>query len=92
VTFKAAGSPCEVWAENVKLNPGSFGVNVSDDWLYSARVDGTPARPAHSKDTTAYPTVGPAEDSWIPSRYYGTLSPAKVQSGAAGSTRGGQLT
>jgi hypothetical protein len=90
--FKPAGAPCELWAENVRLNPASFGVNVSDDWEYSARVDNTPARLGHSADKTAYAGNGPAEDDWIPGRFYGTLSPAKVQSGSTGSTRGGQLT
>jgi hypothetical protein len=96
--YRPAG-PREVWAEHLMANPGSFVATAgltSDDWLYTAVVNGTPARSgaggttAHARDTTTYSTA-PGEDSWY-ARFYGTLSPAKVSASATGSTRGGQLT
>lgn len=93
MTYKAAGNPCELWSENVKLNPASFSTvagKESDDWRWAASIGSTPARPTHTPDTTAYSTQ-PPEDSWY-ARRCGTLSPAKVASGSTGTTRGGQIT
>ena len=93
MAYKGAGNPCELWSENIKLNPGSFGTTLgqdSDDWRTTASIGSMPARLSHATDTTAYSTQ-PAEDSWY-ARFYGTLSPAKVTAGATGTTRGGQLT
>lgn len=85
--------PREIWTEHLLSNPGSFTATAgqtSDDWFYTARQYGTPARGTHSADTTTYATP-PAEGSWY-ERYYGTLSPAKATASATGSTRGGNLT
>lgn len=93
MAFKAAGSPCELWSENVKLNPGSFSTLATvncDDWRTQASIGSMVSRPTHATDTTAYSTQ-PTEDSWY-ARFYGTLSPAKVSNSSTGTTRGGQLT
>lgn len=91
--------PRELWTEHLMANPGSFVATAgqtSDDWLYTARIDGTPARSgaggttAHAHDSTTY-SGGAVENSWY-ERLYGTLSPAKVSASATGSTRGGNLT
>ena len=96
--YRPAG-PREVWAENLMANPGSFVATAgltSDDFLYTATWDGTPARSgangttAHAHDSTTY-SGGVVEDSWY-ARFYGTLSPAKVTAAAQGSTRGGSVT
>lgn len=96
--YRAAG-PRENWPENLMANPGSFSATAgltSDDFLYTATRDGTPARSgaggttAHAHDSTTY-SGGVVEDSWY-ARFYGTLSPAKVSASATGSTRGGSIT
>lgn len=91
MTYKAA-APCELWSENVKLNPASFSSSnlASDDWRTTASIGSMPARLSHATDTTAYATQ-PVEDSWT-SRYYGNLSPAKATNGSTGQTWGGQTT
>lgn len=96
--YRPAG-PREVWAENLMANPGSFSATAgltSDDWIYTSRIGGTPARSgaggttAHAYDTTTYNPAA-VENSWI-ERFYGTLSPAKVSASATGNTRGGSVT
>lgn len=90
--------PRELWTEHLMSNPASFANTApstdSDDWLATAVYPMSPARaanaPTRTTDQTAY-AASPAEDSWY-GRYYGTLSPAKATAGAAGTTRGGQLT
>jgi hypothetical protein len=91
--------PREVEAEHLMCNPSSFSATAgltSDNWMYTAVINGIPARSGasgttvHSRDTTTYATA-PSEDSWY-ARFYGTFSPAKVTASAQGSTRGGQLT
>ena len=57
--------PMSVFREHLTVNNGSFSTsqNDSDLWIYTARVDGTPARTGHLHDSTAYAT-SPVEDSW----------------------------
>lgn len=94
--FKAAGNPCDLFSEHLRLNPGSFTTTAgvdSDDWRTTASIAGTPANSTHVTDSTAYSTQ-PAEDSWY-TRLNGSLSPAaqaKASPASSGVTRGGQLT
>ncbi len=94
MAFKNSGTPCDLWNENVKLNPSSFATvqaqNCYDDWRTQASIGSMVSRPGHVTDATAYATQ-PSEDSWY-ARFQGTLSPAKVTAGSSGTTRQGQLT
>lgn len=88
MAFKSAGNPCALFREHLLLNPTSFSTsnNNSDFFPETARIDGMPARLAHTHDSTAY-AANPIEDSWQV-RLSGSGSPANTN----GSQRGGNLT
>lgn len=64
--FKAA-APCDLYREQVLLNPASYSGTAgadSDDFRFNAITEGTPARNTHVHDNTAYSSQ-PTLDSWI---------------------------
>jgi hypothetical protein len=85
--FKPTGGVCDLWSEHLRLNPSSFSATTAcDDWRTHASIGGTPARLAHTTDTTAYATP-PPQESWH-DRWVGSTTPARVQAGQAGLTSG----
>lgn len=61
--FKAAGAPCDLFRENVLLNPSSFASsNGTDDWRQSAHGLASPTRNL-VRDATAYSTE-PVSSNW----------------------------
>ncbi len=64
MAFKAAGSPCALYREQLLLNGASYdyvsagGGVTSDDYELNANVSGMPARQSHLGDVTAYTAAG----------------------------------
>lgn len=84
---KAQGVPIENMVEYERINPSSFGANVTDQWVYEAQQDGTPARPSHSHDTTAYASAS-TYDSWQAKLAGWQASPARAGSSNWNMSRG----
>lgn len=79
--------PCSVFRENLQNCSASFSTvngKDADFWRESANIQGMPARPTHTQDTTAYATQ-PTQDSWQV-QLSGSGSPANTN----GLNQGGQ--
>lgn len=84
--FKASGAPCDLMAENIRLNPGSYSTTAATDsdlYRETAATNGMPARVGHLPDTTAYSTQ-PTENEWLQRCKWGWSPANKLSSGQSG--------
>lgn len=63
-TVKPAG-PCDLYREQLLLNPTLYGGNDADDFRFNSTIAGLPTRTSHTIDTTAYPLGSVRTDNWI---------------------------
>lgn len=63
MAFKAGGAPCDLYRENVILNPGNYGAPVCDDYRTNSQINAMPARTGHVP-IAPYAANPPVSDNW----------------------------